>query len=310
MADNLGIDLGTEADVATDDVAGVHYQKLKVDLGGDGASSPLVRGQTTKANALPVTLASDEDALGVVEASAADILIAAEAIQTAVEVIDNAIGGTEMQVDVVAALPAGTNAIGKLAANSGVDIGDVDVASVIPGTGATALGKAEDAGHSTGDVGVMALAVRAASPTERSAGPTDGDYEPLAVNEVGAAWVSPTPSANGGASTMNATGGDGSTALTNSAQAIKAAAGKLLGYFIYNPDTAVVFIHFYNVASGSVTVGTTNPLFTLAIPAGSAANLWMSEGAQFSTAISWAATSVIGTNTAPGTAAVATCWYK
>jgi len=35
-----------------------------------------------------------------------------------------------MQVDVVAALPAGTNAIGKLAANSGVDIGDVDVLSV------------------------------------------------------------------------------------------------------------------------------------------------------------------------------------
>lgn len=36
---------------------------------------------------------------------------------------------TEMQVDVVGSLPAGTNAIGKLAANSGVDIGDVDVTS-------------------------------------------------------------------------------------------------------------------------------------------------------------------------------------
>jgi hypothetical protein len=52
------------------------------------------------------------------------------AIKTAVELIDNAISGSEMQVDVVAALPAGTNAIGKLAANSGVDIGDVDVTSV------------------------------------------------------------------------------------------------------------------------------------------------------------------------------------
>jgi len=37
-----------------------------------------------------------------------------DAIKTAVEVIDNAIAGSEMQVDVVAALPAGTNAIGKL----------------------------------------------------------------------------------------------------------------------------------------------------------------------------------------------------
>lgn len=55
------------------------------------------------------------------------------AIKTAVEIIDNAIDGSEMQVDVVAALPAGTNAIGKLAANSGVDIGDVDVTS-LPGS--------------------------------------------------------------------------------------------------------------------------------------------------------------------------------
>lgn len=45
-----------------------------------------------------------------------------------------AVSGTEMQVDVVAALPAGTNAIGKLAANSGVDIGDVDVTSISAGT--------------------------------------------------------------------------------------------------------------------------------------------------------------------------------
>lgn len=51
------------------------------------------------------------------------------AIQTAVELLDNAISGAEMQVDVVGSLPAGTNAIGKLAANSGVDIGDVDVTS-------------------------------------------------------------------------------------------------------------------------------------------------------------------------------------
>ncbi len=120
----------------------------------------------------------------VVEASAS-------AIKTALEVIDNMISGSEAQVDVVAALPAGTNnigdvdvlsiaagtaligktgidqvtananevviksgtittvtavtgitnalpagtaAIGKLAANSGVDIGDVDITSIAAGT--------------------------------------------------------------------------------------------------------------------------------------------------------------------------------
>lgn len=64
------------------------------------------------------------------------------AIKTAVEVIDNAISGSEMQVDVVASLPAGTNAIGKLAANSGVDIGDVDVTSLPAlAAGTNAVGK-------------------------------------------------------------------------------------------------------------------------------------------------------------------------
>lgn len=47
--------------------------------------------------------------------------------------IAGAVAGSEMQVDVVASLPAGTNAIGKLAANSGVDIGDVDITSIAAG---------------------------------------------------------------------------------------------------------------------------------------------------------------------------------
>ena len=71
---------------------------------------------------------------------------------TSLGTLDNAISGNEMQVDVVGALPAGTNnigdvdvlslpalpagtnAIGKLSANSGVDIGDVDVTSSVSAT--------------------------------------------------------------------------------------------------------------------------------------------------------------------------------
>ena len=92
-----------------------------------------------------------------------------------------------MQVDVVAALPAGANAIGKLAANTGVDIGDVDVTSVVPGTGATNLGKAEDAVHSDGDTGVMALAVR--NDDVAAIGAADGDYAPLQVNAAGSLYT-------------------------------------------------------------------------------------------------------------------------
>lgn len=105
------------------------------------------------------------------------------AIKTAVELIDNAISGNEMQVDVVAALPTGANAIGKLAANSGVDIGDVDVTSIVPGTGATNLGKAEDALHTTGDTGVMMLGVRNDTPSTLVN--VDGDYSPISVDDYG-----------------------------------------------------------------------------------------------------------------------------
>lgn len=52
------------------------------------------------------------------------------ALWTHDDALDAALSGSELQVDVVAALPAGTNAIGKLAANSGVDIGDVDVLTI------------------------------------------------------------------------------------------------------------------------------------------------------------------------------------
>lgn len=82
------------------------------------------------------------------------------------------------------ALPAGTNAIGKLSANSGVDIGDVDVTSVIAGTGATNLGKAEDAGHTTGDTGVFNLGVRVDSPNVALTN-TDADYSPITTNKLG-----------------------------------------------------------------------------------------------------------------------------
>lgn len=75
----------------------------------------------------------------------------------------------------VNALPSGTN-----------NIGDVDVLSVIPGSGATNLGKARNAAHADNDVGVMALAVRQSSQADLGA---DGDYVPLSIDDDGAVRV-------------------------------------------------------------------------------------------------------------------------
>ena len=87
-----------------------------------------------------------------------------------------AVSGTEMQVDVVASLPAGSN-----------NIGDVDVLSVIPGVGATNLGKAIQSAQGTTDTGVPALVVRNDTLADLSG--ADGDYAPIQVNATGAVYT-------------------------------------------------------------------------------------------------------------------------
>lgn len=79
---------------------------------------------------------NDVTVTGTVDLGATDNAVL-DAIAASLALLDNAIpSGNELQVDVVGALPAGTNAIGKLAANSGVDIGDVDILSIAAGTNA------------------------------------------------------------------------------------------------------------------------------------------------------------------------------
>lgn len=195
-----------------------------------------------------------------------DVNIAASAATVAVSNtgltnLNGAISGTEVQVDIVGALPAGTNGIGKLTANSGVDIGDVDVTSISAGT------------NLIGDVDIQ-------------------------------------PRTTGGWSVGNYTSGDTYTALTNSAQVIKASAGKFGGYYIYNPNTAATYVLVYNIAAASVTVGTSTAKLVFCIPASGGANLELLAGIPFDTAMSIAATTTGGGNSAPSTALEAMVFYK
>lgn len=64
------------------------------------------------------------------------------------------------------------------------------VLSSVPGTGATALGKAEDAAHASGDTGVAAWSVR--TDTAASSAGTTGDYAALATDALGKLWVTGT----------------------------------------------------------------------------------------------------------------------
>lgn len=436
MADDVTLSVGTAdgAVIHTDDVGGVHTQINKLAIGALDTITLVTGGTgTVGAGTLRVTLATD------------------------------------------VALPAGANAIGKLAANSGVDIGDVDITSIIPLTGATNLGKAQDGAVGATDTGVGMLAKQLATPANVAG--SDGDYEflqmsagrlwvdasgktltvashavtnagtfvvqatldtettkvigtvrvasggiasgsvasgaiasgaiasgavasgafaagsiatgaivDLVTEDVGEAgaekmflagvvrrdvaasssgatgdfstantdnlgklwvtggviedaahvaaetlmgmgarridtlatsagtsadwatvngtaegalWATLAPTTTSGLTTFMASGSDGSSILVATKQTIKASAGQLYWYHYHNPEATTIFWHIYN--TDTVTVGTTNPQMSFAIPAGASGHVAIPQGISFSTAMSTAATTTAGGNTAPTT---------
>lgn len=175
--------------------------------------------------------------------------------------------------------------------------------SVVPGTAATNLGKAEDVGHTTGDTGVFALAVR--TDAQANSATTTGDYSAIANDSAGGLYV--TPSANAGvvgASIYN------NTALSSTKQAANASAGNMYGYHIYNPNSVVIYVQLFNVASASVTVGTTAPTAVLAVPPLGWADASPATPIAFSTALTIAATTTATGSGTPTTALLCNIWYK
>jgi hypothetical protein len=137
--------------------------------GADGDYAPL---QVNASGALYVEVKTSGLPSGAATEAKQDVIeTTLNSIEGDTSSLAGAVSGTEMQVDVVASLPAGSNAIGKLAANSGVDIGDVDVTSlpalpagtnsigtVILGAGTAAIGKlSANSGVDIGDVDVTSL---------------------------------------------------------------------------------------------------------------------------------------------------------
>lgn len=139
-------------------------------------------------------------------------------------------------------LAAGAAAIGKLAANSGVDIGDVDVTSITPGTGATNQGKAIDAVAGATDTGVAPLAVRDDALTTLT--PIDGDYVPLRVNSVGALYVD-----NG--STLAPTGTLSNVAGSATSVTVLAANVLRKGAIVVNDSASICYLKFGSTASAT-----------------------------------------------------------
>lgn len=172
MADNVNVTAGTGTIVHADEythgtLGSGKTQLVKLVDGTLDSDTPIVVDIGAKANALRVAPAND--------------------ITDGTYIGDIKFGES---------LVAGTNLIGKV----GIDqttpgtTNRVDIGALIPGVGATNLGKAEDAGHSSGDTGVMALTVR--QNTAAALSGADADYQPLITDTNGRLHVLDANSAN------------------------------------------------------------------------------------------------------------------
>lgn len=141
--------------------------------------------------------------------------------------------------------------------NNTVTVGNVATigTSITPGTAATNLGKAEDAGHTSGDVGVFSLGVR--NDTLADVTNTTADYSQLSTDLKGRVMVGSAPRTLKANQVTTITT---STAETTIATQVASTFLDLYGIIVTNTSATAL-----NVAIKDSTGGTTR--FTIAVPA-------------------------------------------
>jgi hypothetical protein len=223
-----------------------------------------VTGGGTEASALRVTLANDSTGVVSIDDNSGSLTV------------DN--GGT-FAVQVDAALPAGTNPIGKLAANSGVDIGDVDVLTLPSNTfvaedGALGLGvllqgddgtdrKNINVDSTTGDVQVDVTNTVTVDATGQGDIPITLDGEAVTAN-LGATDNAVLDSIDAAVNEQPSSHYRNIDA--NAESEIKGSAGTLYWLHVVNLTAAVAYVHLYDQVAASVTPGTTTPNYTFPVP--------------------------------------------
>ena len=275
MADNVTLNAGAGgAVIATDDDTTAHHQYVKMEWGGDGTFTKV----STGAGAVPIqdgsnsitvdnggtfavqaaqsgtwtvqpgntanTTAWKVDGSAVTQPVSGTVSVtgvatsakqdtaqtALDAIKTAVEILDNTVAGTELQVDVLTMPTTAVSQSGTWTVQPG------NTANTTP-------------------------------------------------------WLTtPTPATSGGLIVYR------SIDLDESEEEVKATAGQLFGWYLYNAAASMRYLKFYNATAANTTVGTTAPVLTIPVAAGAAANVEFSNGIAFGTAISAAVTTGLADN--------------
>lgn len=211
MADNFKFNEGQDKTGAADDVSGVLYPRNKISFGTDGNASDV-----TTSSPFPVEINDNNNSL-----------------VSDVGTIAGAVSGSEMQVDVVAALPTGSNTIGSVKLTDGTETAAINGNSHIEMDIAEATGVTLD----TSNV-------------------TIGSALPAGNNNVGSVDVDSLP---------NVTIGDVSTGGTQSNSLDVDIAAQSSGALDVSGATVDVDI----TAASGVTLDTSNVTIGASLPSGS-----------------------------------------
>jgi hypothetical protein len=115
--------------------------------------------------------------------------------------------------------------------------------------------------------------------------------------------VTQTPATSGGLSFY-------SGSINAAATTVKASAGQLYGYDLYNSNASAVYVQVFNKLIGSVTLGTTVADMVIVLPAGGGRNVSYDSGIAMSTGISFACTTTRGGLTSPAATVDVNFFFK
>lgn len=320
MADNVPITAGSGTNIATDEVTGTleHVQLVKLAISTDG-SRTLVPADATNGIDVDVTRVTGTVAVGdatnsvLIHTSSSDgesntvnrMCTEGHMMSFNGTTWDRVRGDTTNGVDVdvtrLPALAAGTNYVGKVVVGNGTN--DVAVSTSFGDTQSNTQNALIVDSHANlfngttwdrmrGDItnGLDVDVTRVPAPLSTSGNGTAATALRVTVasDSTGVVGLNTGTNTVGNVGLATRTSGGMTTyhlvsAATTNATNVKASAGQLYGWYIYNNAAGMRKVAFHNTA-GTPTAGA-SIFFTINVPANSAANVFSDIGIAFSTGI-------------------------
>jgi len=227
---------------------------------------------------------------------------------------DTASAGGEVSVlvagvrnDTAAAKTSTDGDFGNIALDSAGRVGITTLGGTVAVTGSVGV---------TGTVAVSAaslpLPTGASTSAKQPALGTAGSPSSDVITVQGASGVTALPTTQTPSSSGGCTPARVIAAASTNATSVKASAGQVYGWALFNQAAYDVFVKLYNKASAP-TVGTDTPVMTLKVPAGGGVVEDIGSGIAFGTGIALAITKLIAdsdTTVLVANDCIANLWYK